>query len=69
MANAKSLPDAETRKEGVKHVGRVGRADGLTQPFGRCADAICKQNKIGREWGSGGVGKWGSEWRRGGGRE
>ena len=58
MANAKSLPYAETRKEGVKHVGRVGRADGLAQPFGRRADAICKQNKIGREWGSGGVGEW-----------
>ena len=57
MANAKSLPNAETRKEGVKHVGRVGRTDGLAQPFGRCSDAICKQNKIGREWGSEGVGE------------
>ena len=57
MANAKSLPNAETRKEGVEHVGRVGRTDGLAQPFGRCSDAICKQNKIGREWGSEGVGE------------
>ena len=44
MANANSLPNAETRKEGVKHVGRVGRADGLAQPFGRRADAIGEKN-------------------------
>jgi len=44
MANAKSLPDAETGKEGVKHVGRVGRTDGLAQPFGRCSDAVGEKN-------------------------
>ena len=57
MANAKSLPDAETRKEGVEHVGRVGRANGLAQFFCRSANAVGKKNKIGREWRSGGVGE------------
>ena len=55
MANAKSLPDAETGKEGVEHVGRVGRANGLAQFFCRSANAVGKKNKIGREWRSGGV--------------
>ena len=54
MANAKSLTYAKTGKESVEHVGRVGRAYGRAQSFGRRTDAICKQNKIGREWGSGG---------------
>ena len=69
MANAKSLPDAKAGKERVKHVGRVGRANGLTELFCRSADAIREKNKVGK-WGSGGVGEWGSggvsEWRSGG---
>ena len=47
MANAKSLPDAETGKEGVEHVGRIGRANGLTKLFCSSADAVGKKNKVG----------------------
>ena len=58
MANAKSLPDTEAGKKRVKHVSRVGRTNGLTQLFCRSANTVGKKNKIGREWGSGGVGEW-----------
>ena len=50
MANAKSLPYAKTGKESVKHVGRVGRANGLAKPLGRRADTVGEKNNIG-EWG------------------
>ena len=54
---AKSLSNAKTGKESIKHIGRVGRAYRLAKPFCRCANAICKENEVG-EWGSGGVRKW-----------
>ena len=47
MANAKSLPDTEAGKKRVKHVSRVGRTNGLTQPFCRRADAVREKNKVG----------------------
>ena len=49
MANAKSLTYAKTGKESVEHVGRVGRAYGRAQSFGRRTDAIGEKNKVGRE--------------------
>ena len=54
MANAKSLSYAKSGEERIEHVGRVGRANNLAQSLGRRADAICEQNKVGGEWGSGG---------------
>ena len=54
---AKSLSNAKTGKERIKHIGRIGRAYPLAKPFCRCANAICKENEVG-EWGSGGVRKW-----------
>ena len=54
---AKSLSNAKTGKESIKHIGRIGRAYPLAKPFCRCANAICKENEVG-EWGSGGVRKW-----------
>ena len=45
---AKSLSNAKTGKEGIKHIGRVGRAYRLTKSFCRRADAICEKNEVGK---------------------
>ena len=54
---AKSLSNAKTGKEGIKHIGRVGRAYRLAKPFCRRANAVCEKDEVG-ERGSGGVGEW-----------
>ena len=57
MANAKSFPDAEAGEERIEHIGRVSRADGPAQLFGRRTNAVGEKDKVGG-WGSGGVRKW-----------
>ena len=60
---AKSLSNAKTGKERIKHIGRIGRAYPLAKPFCRCANAICKENEVG-EWGRGGEERSGLDKRR-----
>ena len=44
---AKSLSNAKTGKESIKHIGRVGRAYRLAKPSCRRANTICKKNEVG----------------------
>ena len=60
---AKSLSNAKTGKESIKHIGRVGRAYRLAKPSCRRANTICKKNEVG-ERRSGGEERSGLDKRR-----
>ena len=61
MANAKSLPYAKTGKQRVEHIGRICRANGLAQLFGRRTNAVGEKNNIGERGFSPKLGVWSEE--------
>jgi len=66
---AKSLSNAKTGKESIKHIGRVGRAYRLAKPPRRRPDAICEKDEVGEwvfspNWGCGGEERAGLNKRR-----